>query len=244
MAYLVISDIHGNAEALTAVLEDAGKRADIGKILCLGDIAGYGAQPDVCLATARESGFICVKGNHDMAVTGEIDTGDFNDAGAEAVAWQSGRIPPSDLKWLKGLPLTLEIGDFTLAHGSPRDPVWEYVETDREAAASMSHFKTKYCFVGHTHCPVYFVYRGYGRGMETSYFVPGRAVKLSDRMVINPGGVGQPRDGDPRASYLLCDVEKGEVTNYRVTYDVNAAQNAIRQAHLPDRLAQRLQHGR
>ncbi len=242
MSYLIISDVHGNADALFAVLEDAKKHGNIEKVWCLGDIAGYGAEADACITIVREIGCVCIKGNHDMAVSGELDTVDFNDAAAAAAAWQKGHVSMTDRQWLKRLPLTLEIGDFTLVHGSPRDPIWEYINGPREAAANMALFRTNYCFVGHTHCPTCFVQRG--QRIEQRLLTPGQPVKLTGKTLINPGSVGQPRDRDPRASYLLYDHDNGQITNWRVRYDVRSAQYRIRHEGLPDILARRLQFGR
>lgn len=241
MAYLIISDIHANADALLTVLEDARKCGNIEKILCLGDITGYAAEPGACIAIARESDWVCIKGNHDMAVSGEMDARQFNDDAAGAAAWQRRHISLSDRQWLKHLPRTLEVGDFTLAHGSPRDPVWEYVTEPRQAAGSFAHFRTRFCLVGHTHCPVYFVARG--RGAEGRLFKPGQPLKLEGRMLINPGSVGQPRDGDPRASYAIYDSEAKSVRIHRISYDIEVTQNRMVELGLPMRLVTRLGHG-
>ncbi len=241
MSYLIVSDIHGNSDALMAVLEDAKKHADIETILCLGDTAGYAAEPDVCIFIARKLGFMSVKGNHDLAVSGAMETDDFNGAAAEAAAWQKAHLSTADRQWLKQLPLTLEYKDFTLAHGSPRDPVWEYVADRAQAAANFAHFTTRFCLVGHTHCPVYFTDRG--NTTQKRLFTAGVPVKLEARTLMNPGSVGQPRDGDPRASYLIWDNQKKEVCNYRVAYDVKTAQAKIRQEGLPEMLASRLASG-
>lgn len=239
--YLIVSDIHGNADALLAVMEDARKHGDIETILCLGDIAGYAAEPDVCISIARKEGFTSVKGNHDVLVSGPGSTSDFNGIAGEAAAWQKERLSASDQQWLRQLPLTMEFDDFTLAHGSPRDPAWEYVTDHRQAAANLPYFTTRFCLVGHTHCPVYFTERGHTA--QKQLFTPEVPVKLEARALINPGSVGQPRDGDPRASYLIWDDKKREMCNYRVAYDIKAAQAKIRHEDLPESLASRLESG-
>jgi predicted phosphodiesterase len=243
MRIAVLSDIHGNLPALEAVLA-ALKPYDA--VWELGDIVGYGPQPDEVVARLAAEGATGVRGNHDSAAVGLLDTDAFNDDARTAVEWTADRIQAKTRDWLAALPLRVESVPFTLVHGSPRDPTWEYVFSAAVARANMSLFETPYCLVGHTHVPL--VFRQRSGKLESVGVRDGMTLALgAERLIINPGSVGQPRDGDPRAAALLIDTEAdaGKVTLewHRVEYPISQTQELMEQAGLPRRLAARLQFG-
>jgi predicted phosphodiesterase len=239
MRIAVLSDIHGNLPALEAVLA-ALKPYDA--VWELGDIVGYGPQPDEVVALLTAEGATGVRGNHDSAAIGLLDTDAFNDDARTAVEWTADRIEPRTRDWLAALPLTSTDGPFTLVHGSPRDPTWEYVYSAGVARANMPLFETAYCLVGHTHVPL--VFRQRGSKVEGVGVREGTPLALgSERLVINPGSVGQPRDGDPRASALLVDMDAASLEWHRVDYDIGQVQELMERAGLPRRLSARLQFG-
>jgi diadenosine tetraphosphatase ApaH/serine/threonine PP2A family protein phosphatase len=241
---LLISDIHGNLEALNAVLADAGS---YDAAICLGDIVGYGAQPNECVATVRGlENLTCLAGNHDLGATGRIDVSQFSSGAARALMWTRHALRPECTKYLMQLQPTGSAPNIALAHASPRDPVWEYLEYAQQAAANFLLFEEKVCFVGHTHVPRTFEEIGDPAGRDTARERPNaRQLDVFDglRRIVNPGSVGQPRDGDPRAAYALLDTETGSYTAARVTYDVEKPQKLILAAGLPSSLASRLSLG-
>jgi diadenosine tetraphosphatase ApaH/serine/threonine PP2A family protein phosphatase len=242
MRCAILADIHSNLEAFEAVLGDAAARGGFDKLWCLGDVVGYGPDPHECIERLRQFEPVCIAGNHDWAAIGKMDTSEFNPAAALAAHWTAEQLTAEDKNYLLGLPLTLKENDFTLAHGSPREPIWEYLLSTDVAQENFAYFKTAYCLVGHSHVPLIFelvddktVYREF---KETT-------LKLKDRrMIINPGGVGQPRDGDPRASYAIYDAEAQAVYHYRVEYDIPATQKKMSEHGLPTPLIWRLGVGR
>jgi predicted phosphodiesterase len=239
MRIAVLSDIHGNLPALEAVLT-ALKPYDA--LWQLGDIVGYGPQPDEVVALLAAEGATGVRGNHDSAAIGLLDTEAFNDDARTAVEWTADRIQPRTRDWLAALSLTTVDGPFTLVHGSPRDPTWEYVYSAGVARANMALFETAHCLVGHTHVPL--VFRQRGSKVETVSVRQGTPLALgAERLVINPGSVGQPRDGDPRASALLMDTDAATLEWQRVEYNIGQVQELMQQAGLPRRLSARLQFG-
>ena len=243
MRYAILADIHGNREAFNAVLDDIGKKDDIEAIWCLGDIVGYGPDPHACIELLRQSRHICVAGNHDMAAAGRVDTTYFNPLATAAIQWTAERLTPGDVKYLEGLPETVREGDFLLVHGSPTEPLWEYVTSTGIAVRNFTYIDT-YCLVGHSHVPVVYV-KDRETGCKPLHLSPGIGLALGeDKMIINPGGVGQPRDGDPRASYAIYDSERRMINLYRVDYDIEATQRKIMEGGLPVMLASRLEQGR
>ncbi|MEA2676637.1 MAG: hypothetical protein QOJ81_778 [Chloroflexota bacterium] len=239
MRIAVLSDIHGNLPALEAVLA-ALKPYDA--VWQMGDIVGYGPQPDEVVARLMAEGATGVRGNHDSAAIGLLDTDAFNDDARAAVEWTADRISPKTRDWLAALPVRAENEPFTLVHGSPRDPTWEYVYSAGVARANMPLFETTHCLVGHTHVPL--VFRQRGAKVEGVHVKEGMTMPLgTDRLVINPGSVGQPRDGDPRASALLIDTVAATLKWHRVAYPVGRVQELMEQAGLPRRLSARLQFG-
>jgi diadenosine tetraphosphatase ApaH/serine/threonine PP2A family protein phosphatase len=239
MRIAVLSDIHSSLVALDAVLEHAGQ---VDAVWHLGDIVGYGPEPDAVVERLTSIGAIGVRGNHDAAAAGGNEIEYFNPEARSAMEWTRRKIGESTRAWLGRLPQRHVEGDFTLVHGSPRDPTWEYVTSERVARANMAVLATTHGLHGHTHVPITFVEVGgsvHGRepGDGDTLLFEGR------RVFLNPGSVGQPRDGDPRASYLVLDPEAGTATWHRVAYDIDAVASAMRAAGLPARLAERLYHG-
>jgi predicted phosphodiesterase len=247
MRVAVISDVHSNLWALEAVLAAIGS---VDAVWHLGDIVGYGPEPQAVVDRLREAGAIGVRGNHDDAAGGGESIEFFNPDGYRAMQWTRSRIDERTRLYLAGLPerLVPEGSDFTLAHGSPSDPIWEYLDSPEAAGANLSAFQTRYCLVGHTHVPRVFraTRGGIASGRVDSRFADSDArLELdSRRAIINPGSVGQPRDGDPRSSYMTIDTDAGNVAWHRVAYDIAATQAAILAAGLPAGLARRLGSGR
>jgi len=217
---LVLSDIHANLAALETVLADAERVDFLGEkgfeqVWCLGDVVGYGPDPNECVERLRSFGddHICVVGNHDWAVLGELPVDDFNPEARRAVLWTREQLTPESRDYLKGLSAEpLARGDFTITHGSPRHPVWEYIIHPHTAAENFAYFDTPFCLVGHTHVPVIFRWREEGEGedkvgecraLAPIYDKP-LGLAGNHRLIINPGSVGQPRDSDPRALPTLC----------------------------------------
>jgi diadenosine tetraphosphatase ApaH/serine/threonine PP2A family protein phosphatase len=208
----------------------------------MGDVVGYGPYPDEVVARLRREHAVAVRGNHDAAVLGELDTRVFNDEARMAVEWTAERIGTTARHWLDGLPVTRVEGDFTLAHGSPRDPLWEYLVSASLARRNLGAFTTPHAIVGHTHVPL--VFREDGTRIEVVHPRDGSRIELDERRtILNPGGVGQPRDGDPRACAMILDTEEPSATWLRVAYPIERIQARMRRLGLPGRLADRLAHG-
>jgi len=243
MRYAIIADIHANLEAFTAVLEDMERQGGVAEVWCLGDVVGYGPDPHQCLELLRRFPHVCVAGNHDWAAIGKLDTAAFNPDAAYACQWTAGQLTTGDIGYLEGLPMVIEKGDFTLVHGSPREPIWEYILSGSIAVENFAFFQSQFCLVGHSHVPAVFKYEE--GSCSSSRFLPNVGLVLGkSRLIINPGGVGQPRDGDPRASYAIYDDDTGMVRLYRISYDIDATQAKMLQAGLPVRLITRLKDGR
>jgi predicted phosphodiesterase len=243
MRVLIISDIHANLAALEAVLADAAGKYDV--VWCLGDLVGYGPDPNECVERVRSLGRLtCLVGNHDKAVLGELDVNAFNLDARMAILWTRDSLAPENLAYLQLLWPIAESGDFTLAHASPRQPIWEYVLNRAIARENFAFFDTPYCLVGHTHVPV--IYQEGEAGDDCTEAPPDYARPLvlnSHRLIINPGSVGQPRDSNPAAAYALLDT-KTRVWDYRrVAYDVGVTQRRMRAANFPERLIIRIAQG-
>lgn len=242
MRYLVIADIHANRAAMEAVLRDA---APFDMVWCLGDLIGYGPDPNECVNRIQDFEHICVAGNHDWAAMGQWHLDDFNTDARLAHLWTREELTLISREYLQQLPLRLEQEGFTLVHGSPREPLWEYLLDLGEAIISFSHFSTPFCLVGHTHLPLMFVLdpdtgRPHAMVPEIETPIPLRG----RRMILNPGSVGQPRDGDPRASYAILDTEAMTWELRRVPYPIEITQERMRARGLPRRLIARLEVGR
>jgi predicted phosphodiesterase len=240
MRLAVLSDIHSNLAALDAVREDFPA---VDETWVLGDIVGYGPQPNEVIRALQELGARSVMGNHDGAAIGSVDVSWFNPDAAMAIEWTGEVIDDNAGAYLAALPVIRRNGDLTAVHGSPRDPTWEYVTGPGVAAANLSAFDTRLCLHGHTHVPVIFAVDE-GR-VEVVPAMPDAPVRLNaGRALVNPGSVGQPRDGNPAASYLVLDTEADTVEFRRVTYDVARTQHLMREVGLPPRLVERLSYGR
>lgn len=240
MRVAVVSDIHANLAALQAVLADAGS---VDALWCVGDVVGYGAEPNECVTILREAGAACVAGNHDLAALGRENLDIFNADAAAAARWTAAELTPESREWLAQLPDRWTQGPVTLAHGSPYDTVWEYVTSARVATRTFDYFDTAICFIGHTHLPSSFVKQPDGQ-VRTEYRAAGDVVRVGEtRLLANSGSVGQPRDEDPRASYLIYDSAAGTLIWRRVTYPIEVTQTKILAAGLPPRLARRLAAG-
>ena len=237
----LVSDVHGNAPAFRAVLDDI-RSAHVDEIWCLGDLVGYGAEPDECVELAREACALCLAGNHDLVVTGEIDIGDFSSSAATAAEWTRDHISPTALEFLRTLhPVDTEHA-LGLFHASPRDPVWEYVLSTFQAEECFEIMGARVGAVGHSHVALYF--HDQGPGATGAQAAAGCELDISNgRWLINPGGVGQPRDGDPRAAWLLLDTGSWIAEWRRVEYPIDEAAEAIERAGLPVMLAERLYSG-
>jgi len=244
MRYAVISDIHSNLNAFQAVLQDAEAKGGFERIWCLGDIVGYGPDPRECIGLLRQYDHVCVAGNHDWGAIGEISIDGFNPEAAIACRWTGQQLEQEDVDYLANLPLTISEGDFTLAHGSPREPIWEYVVSVPIARVSFKYFQTKFCLVGHSHVPLVFESLSPDGDCLVHEFDVDTSLALEgNRLIINPGGVGQPRDSDPRASYAIYDSDRRAIWHHRVEYDVGKVQQRMKEYGLPYRLAARLSRG-
>lgn len=241
MRILIISDIHANLIALETVLDHAG---EFDAAWCLGDLVGYGPDPNQCVERIRSlPNLTCILGNHDAASIKQIDVETFNPEARRAIHWTRSVLTEGNLFFLGNLPQKMVIGDVTLAHGSPRHPVWEYLLDTRTATLSFEFFETPYCFVGHTHLPVIYYLYNEQKAAELSIPDANSYINLSERMILNPGSVGQPRDRDPRAAYAIYDDETGLWDYRRVPYDISSVQQRMIAAGLPERHIQRLAGG-
>jgi len=241
---VIISDIHANLPAFEAVLRHAEGGGRIDALWCLGDTVGYGPHPNECIALLRRYEHRAVAGNHDLAACGKMGTEEFNEAAATAARWTAEQLSDTAREYLQGLPMVASEGDFTLVHGSLRWPEWEYLLSSEQAQVQFELQKTPHSIVGHSHLP--FICRESASGGPA--LLPaqdGERLELGEgRLILNPGGAGQPRDGDPRASYALYDSDARAVTYHRVEYDIAATQEAMRAARLPAWLIERLSQGR
>jgi len=241
MRVLVVSDVHSNLVALEAVLADA---QPFDRVWSLGDIVGYGPEPNRCIALLSEYDHLAIAGNHDWGVLGRLDLSRFNAVAKLANQWNRDQLDPSSHAYLSLLE-TIQIQEqFTTAHGSPRSPIWEYIMHTSVALANFEHFDTPVCLVGHTHIPIMLRLEDEGELEILDPDPTKEPIDLSHgRHIINPGSVGQPRDGDPRAAYALVDTEAMTIQFRRVVYDIAQTQQAMREAGLPDSVASRLESG-
>jgi diadenosine tetraphosphatase ApaH/serine/threonine PP2A family protein phosphatase len=240
MRIAVLSDIHANLAALEAVCDEL---PEVDETWVLGDIVGYGPQPNEVIGSLQRMGARSVMGNHDGAAIGAVDPADFNPDARAAIEWTERVIDPNTRAYLAALPEVRRDGELTAVHGSPRDPIWEYIIDSRVAAANLAAFETRLCLFGHTHLPV--IFHAEDGQMEIIPAMPDEPIQIeAGRALVNPGSVGQPRDGNPAAAYLLMDTERGVVEFRRVRYDIDRTQRLMRAADLPSRLVERLSYGR
>jgi diadenosine tetraphosphatase ApaH/serine/threonine PP2A family protein phosphatase len=243
MRNLIISDIHANYAALEAVLDDAPA---IDQVWCLGDLVGYGPDPNECITRLRAlPNFSCILGNHDAALLGQIDINTFNRDARLSNEWTQSVITPDNLEYLKSLPDKLVMENATLVHGSPRNPTWEYLMDLYTASINFNNFDTPFCFVGHTHLPLSFLWKEDNATQKISWELikSDTNIILENRMIINPGSVGQPRDQDARAAYAIFNTETNIWEAHRVAYDIASVQQRILAHGLPERHAMRLDDG-
>lgn len=238
---LVISDVHANHTALQAVLDAAG---DFDGVWCLGDLVGYGPDPNECIQTIKElPDLVCLLGNHDAAVLGKIDIDSFNQEARLAAIWTLQQLDEENLDYLRQLPDYVVDQDVTLVHGSPRNPVWEYILDIYSAEENFKYFDTPICLVGHTHIPLVYQKVEGNPKVRLIQFQEGSIYKVTSRAILNPGSVGQPRDYDPRAAYAIFDLEAKQWESHRISYDIQSVQDRIHEAGLPARHAERLSVG-
>jgi predicted phosphodiesterase len=243
MRLAVLSDIHANLAALEAVRANL---PEVDQVWVLGDIVGYGPQPNEVISTLQEMGARSVLGNHDGAAIGGVDPAYFNSDARTAIEWTATAIGDNARSYLATLPEVRRDGDVTAVHGSPRDPIWEYITSRGIAAANATHFDTRLCLFGHTHMPVAYLL---GDDVEAVMGLPGDVVRLDGaRALLNPGSVGQPRDGLPDAAYAVLEIGEGGADDamsfHRVRYDIDRTQRLMRELGLPTRLVERLSYGR
>jgi predicted phosphodiesterase len=236
----VISDVHSNLQALEAVLADAAE-AVIDEVWCLGDIVGYGGKPSECLALVRERTAICLGGNHDLVVSGVLDIDQFTAEAGVAARWTRSVLTPDELESLAHLSPKGAREGISLFHGSIRDPIWEYVLTAPVAEAALNEQTTDLALVGHSHVQLALMLGA--KGLDGGKAEADQELALAGKQLLNPGSVGQPRDRDPRAAWLLIDTEVASARFMRSEYPVEQAQADIRAAGLPTRLADRLSRG-
>lgn len=242
MRYLVISDIHSNAPALEAVLRDA---PPYDRILCLGDIVGYGPNPNECISRLRSLDAVVIAGNHDWGSVGLADLAMFNHDARQALRWTQRELAQGHWAYLRELSTQLRLTDTVLlAHGSPRDPVWEYLVSPGAAVQIFRDYEFTLLLVGHSHIPLVFEWLETEQSVDVKRPGIGQQLRLDKRrLILNPGSVGQPRDGNPMASYAVMDMEAGTWVFHRVAYPVEITQERMRAAGLPPRLIDRLSYG-
>ncbi|MFZ3069514.1 MAG: metallophosphoesterase family protein [Anaerolineaceae bacterium] len=240
MHTLVISDIHANATALEAVLADAG---EFERVWCLGDVVGYGPDANVCVDMLKSlPDLTCIMGNHDAALLGFIELGTFKYEAQVALQVQARQLNQNARDYLELLEITKVVDGVTLAHGSPRDPIWEYILNASTARENFAAFTTQICLIGHTHIPSIFVQEP-RKQITVLLPRPGDMWRSTKRFILNPGSVGQPRDRDPRASYVIWDDEESIWHFHRVEYDIFSVQKRILELGIPSRHAIRLSQG-
>jgi len=243
MRCAIVADIHANLAAFTAVLDDIERRGGVEEIWCLGDVVGYGPDPHECIALLRQANHSCVAGNHEWAAIGKLDISDFNPDAATSCRWTTQQLSAEDVEYLENLPLVIHKEDFTLVHGSPREPIWEYIISTSIAEENLAYFESQFCLVGHSHIPLVFRHSESG-AVSFNQLLPDTGLALGEnRLIINPGGVGQPRDGNPQASYAIYDSEAKLIRLHRVPYDIGATQAKMAKYNLPAHLVTRLSYG-
>ncbi len=241
MRFGLLGDIHANLVALDAVLADMGP---VDQYWCLGDVVGYGPQPSECIERLCELDHVVVMGNHDAAAIGRISARSFNGDARRAIEWTSRQLDRSDSSYIRGMPDKLQHDQVLLVHASPSDPLWEYITSTSQAAEAFESTDAPYTFVGHTHIPLVFLLDAQGTILPGT---PSDKMLLrlgNERLLINPGSVGQPRDGDPRAAYAIIDTGTATVEFHRVEYDILEAQTRMQNVGASEWLTERLAYGR
>jgi len=243
MRIALLSDVHGNLPAFEAVLGDVDEQT-VEEVWCLGDLVGYGAEPDACVQLARDRCDLSLAGNHDLVVTGEIPISDFSPSAAAAARWTQETIGEETMSYLKGLDPADAEREPALYHASPRDPVWEYVLSTWQADECLDLMDARVGAVGHSHVALWFRRDDEGKVSGATAEADSELDLSEGRWLVNPGGVGQPRDGDPRAAWLLLDSSTWKANWRRVKYPIDEAARAIDDAGLPHELAERLYSGK
>ena len=242
MRALIVSDVHSNIEALSAVVADAWGRGGFNQVWCLGDTVGYGPDPGDCISLLREHDLVAVAGNHDYAAVGKRSVHDFNGSARAAAQWTAANLSAGDADFLSGIPLVQTRDPFTLVHGSLRQPIDEYLLDSDSARATFALLTTRHCLVGHSHIP--FICAENDGSPEFKLFTEGEVFPLEhERLILNPGSVGQPRDRDPRPSYAIFDEDSLTIERHRATYGIHETQRKMEAAGLPQYLIDRLDHG-
>jgi len=240
MRTLVLSDIHANLTALEAVIKDA---ASFDRVFCLGDVVGYGPNPNECISLLQTLPQLhAIMGNHDAALCGIIEVSNFNFDARQALKVQTSILSASNRDWLELLDLEKTNAETHMAHGSPRNPIWEYLFNNLVALENFSAFTTQVCLIGHTHFPSIFELND---GHKVRQLLPeqGDLWRSENRFILNPGSVGQPRDGNPKASYVVYDDTENTWQFRRVSYDITTVQTQMRALNLPSKHVERLERG-
>jgi predicted phosphodiesterase len=241
----IVADIHANLPAFVRVLSRLKELGATDTLWCLGDVVGYGPYPNECLDLLREYNHVCLPGNHDWGVIGRAERVLFNDAAGFVIDWTAKQLTPDNRAYLEALTPVLTPADqpFTLLHASPRDPIWEYIRDAHDATVCFPFFKTPYCLVGHTHVPAVFRQDADGIVHPSEPEADEALHPGPDRLIINPGSVGQPRNGDPRAHYAVLDTDENLLFFERVEYPLVLTQARMREYDFPLRLIHRLETG-
>lgn len=243
MRIALVSDIHSNYVALETVLAALGS---VDQLWNLGDTIGYGPRPNQCMEAVRQRATVMIAGNHDLACIDRVDLSDFNADARTANIWNGQQLEAGHREVLEAMPPSAPVDErFLMAHGSPREPIWEYLLTSGQARENFAAFDQQICFVGHSHIPLIFRKQASGRYDEPYLPSAGEVLELKpdERYLINPGSVGQPRNQDPRAAYAIMDPDAGTVRFMRVEYDIAKTQRQMREAQLPAALIRRLEYG-
>ncbi|MEK6752631.1 MAG: metallophosphoesterase family protein [Chloroflexota bacterium] len=242
MRILVMSDIHANYTALVAVLKEAG---EVDETWCLGDLVGYGPDPNAAVEEVRDiKNLTCLLGNHDVAVIGRMPLETFNGEARRSLMHHEKVLSASNMDFMRSLPSKTKVrGEATMAHGSPRDPLWEYILNTLSARLNFDHFDTPWCFVGHSHIQCLFALDEKTDHVSLEQVKPDIAIPLRPKLILNPGSVGQPRDRDPRAAFAIYDTEARTWTPRRAEYNIAEVQERIRSAGLPEKHAARIAEG-
>ncbi len=242
MRILVMSDIHANHTALMAVLKEAG---EVDETWCLGDLVGYGPDPNAVVEEVREiKNLVCLLGNHDVAAIGKMPLETFNGDARKSLMYHEKVLSASNMDFLNSLPSKTKVrGEATMAHGSPRDPLWEYILNTLSARLNFEHFDTPVCFVGHSHIQCMFALDEKNDRVTLEQTKADTTISLRPKLILNPGSVGQPRDRDPRSAFAIYDTEARTWTPRRVEYNIAEVQERIRSAGLPEKHAARIAEG-
>lgn len=246
MRITIVSDVHSNYVALQAVLRHAEAHHGLDAVWSLGDLVGYGPQPNEVIAALQQYQTSSVMGNHDLAATGGMDTSEFNEAAAIANQWNAAQMTEASASFLRGQQTVLmpPLSDMVICHGSLRAPIWEYLITEEAAVEHFNRMTVPYSFVGHTHIPLVIEQTLRRRQLRAQQPKNTMRIKLGrNRLILNPGSVGQPRDGDPRAAYAILDTDERAVEFFRIPYAIEETQQMMSAAGLPPRLITRLSVG-